>query len=189
MVVVLKCRTHGDRTEEQCYYSETKSLKKGFRYRCKECYIGYSLNKSLEKKQETLQRIKDWKRENRDKINANVREDYKKNPEKHKKWKDNYLANNYEHDTDRRAAARHKLTIEQYHGMIKDQQNKCAICNEYETRVINGKFCRLCVDHDHKTGKIRGLLCHDCNTSLGKFEDNIQRLQSAIDYLKKQRDL
>ena len=46
----------------------------------------------------------------------------------------------------------------------------------------------LCIDHDHKTGKIRGLLCQNCNVSIGKFKEDINIMQKAIDYLKKWRE-
>jgi hypothetical protein len=73
------------------------------------------------------------------------------------------------------------FTTEEYEELLVKQNYGCAICNAKSNR--NGT--RLCVDHCHTTGKIRGLLCHDCNTSLGKFEDNVELLQKAIDYVKK----
>jgi hypothetical protein len=61
------------------------------------------------------------------------------------------------------------------------QDYKCAICGISE---IESKKS-LCVDHDHATGRIRGLLCHYCNFSLGGFRDNIENLKNAIEYLNK----
>jgi len=46
----------------------------------------------------------------------------------------------------------------------------------------------LYVDHCHSSGKVRGLLCHHCNTALGKFQDSVEVLSSAIDYLRKNND-
>lgn len=185
MIFVTKCRKHGELTEDQCYFSQSKTKDNGNRYRCKECYKQYSVNRSLTTKQENLQRIKDWKRENRDKINARVKTDRKDNPDKYRKWQRDYEDRHGELVQERAAARRFKMTHEEYIYLIEVHKNKCAICHEEETRIINGKFCRLCIDHDHNTGKIRGLLCHDCNTALGKMEDSIERLQSAIEYLKK----
>lgn len=67
----------------------------------------------------------------------------------------------------------------EYKFLNKAQNNKCIICRN--SPVLNK---RLYVDHDHKTGKIRGLLCQTCNTGLGYFKDNIDYLSGAIEYLK-----
>lgn len=81
------------------------------------------------------------------------------------------------------------LTIEDYEKLKKDQNNVCAICKkpERQTKIKTKEIKDLAVDHCHKTGKIRGLLCFACNGSLGKFEDSIELLQSAIDYLKRHK--
>ena len=81
------------------------------------------------------------------------------------------------------AARRRKITLEYYQELIDQQNNKCAICNQEETRMNNGKLTRLCIDHCHSSGKVRGLLCHACNTAIGKFKDDISLLNSAILYL------
>ena len=62
---------------------------------------------------------------------------------------------------------------------IDEQKNMCAICGRKDESKV------LCVDHDHKTGTIRGLLCNGCNVGLGNLKDDIQILQSAIAYLHK----
>lgn len=71
------------------------------------------------------------------------------------------------------------ITIEEYEIMLDAQGNRCAICGGYQ--VIKGD--NLYVDHDHITGRIRGLLCHYCNVGIGMLKDNPQILQNAIDYL------
>lgn len=63
----------------------------------------------------------------------------------------------------------------QYEQMLTEQDNKCLIC--LETMV------KPQVDHCHTTGKVRGLLCMHCNTALGKFKDDVNILQRAIDYI------
>lgn len=72
------------------------------------------------------------------------------------------------------------FTIETYNEAFEKQQGKCAICPATEP---GGKKKRWCVDHDHKTGKFRGLLCWNCNVGLGNFKDSIASLQKAIEYL------
>jgi hypothetical protein len=70
------------------------------------------------------------------------------------------------------------ITLEQYNQLIKQQNGVCAICGKSET----GKA--LSIDHDHNTGKIRGLLCQAHNRALGMFHDNLEELKSAIKYLE-----
>ena len=67
------------------------------------------------------------------------------------------------------------ITIEIYDNLCKNQNNKCLICKREE---------KLYIDHDHKTGQIRGLLCNNCNTGIGQFKESIDNLESAIKYLK-----
>jgi len=71
------------------------------------------------------------------------------------------------------------ITVEQYDEMLKNQDNKCAIC------LINQKNYprRFAVDHDHITKKVRGLLCTQCNSILGYARDSIETLERAKIYL------
>ena len=73
---------------------------------------------------------------------------------------------------------RYGITLEQYEAMLESQNGKCAIC---KGDCLTGR--NLAVDHDHETGKVRGLLCSKCNQGLGQL-NNIELLQRAIDYLK-----
>lgn len=77
------------------------------------------------------------------------------------------------------------IDLNDYIQMAVEQDNKCAICGQPETQERGGKVKALAVDHDHKTGAVRGLLCSSCNTALGKFQDNKTYLASAIAYLDK----
>jgi hypothetical protein len=72
------------------------------------------------------------------------------------------------------------ITLPEYNELLFKQENKCAICNNESS--TNEKD--LAVDHCHKTGKIRGLLCHTCNLGLGHLKDDINLLNKAVDYLK-----
>ncbi len=71
------------------------------------------------------------------------------------------------------------LTLEQYADMVAAQNGVCAIC----FRAPRGKYKNLAIDHCHATGKIRGLLCYECNHGLGCFEDRTELFRSAIEYL------
>ncbi len=70
------------------------------------------------------------------------------------------------------------ITLDQFNEMAKAQNNTCLICQQPE---VNGN--RLSVDHCHKTGKIRGLLCDGCNVGLGRFKDSPELLEKARRYL------
>lgn len=72
------------------------------------------------------------------------------------------------------------LTVEQYEKMVADQKGICPICERHVTKCRQ----RLNVDHDHITGKVRGLLCGPCNAALGIFQDSLENLKRAIAYLE-----
>ena len=98
------------------------------------------------------------------------RNEYYKTPEGHKyqiekSWRDKGML----------------FTTEEYQELLEEQAYGCAICGVKSNK--NGS--RFCVDHNHSTGSIRGLLCHDCNTTLGKFNDEVEMFYKAIDYLEK----
>jgi hypothetical protein len=73
------------------------------------------------------------------------------------------------------------ITQEDYDRMFQAQDGKCAICGS-ESAGINGRK-NFCVDHNHKTGKVRGLLCHNCNVSVGLMKDSPDLLRKAATYL------
>ena len=76
------------------------------------------------------------------------------------------------------------ITYKNYEALLKGQKYKCAICGSegFILDAMKHKL-KLVVDHSHKTGVVRGLLCHNCNRGLGLFQDNPDILQSAIEYL------
>jgi len=95
--------------------------------------------------------------------------------------KQHYLTNKKEHgQISRRTRLRkYGLTEKEYEDRLDQQQYRCAICNVHQ----NDLKVRLSVDHCHRTGKIRGLLCTACNTAIGKFHDDPILLLQAINYL------
>jgi len=78
----------------------------------------------------------------------------------------------------------YSIPVSKYNELLKKQNRVCGICGKKETRKRKGKIVRLSIDHNHKTGQIRGLLCHNCNIGIGHFEDNVNFLLKAITYLK-----
>jgi hypothetical protein len=76
------------------------------------------------------------------------------------------------------------ITVEQYDQMFDNQAGLCAICEQPETMTYRGVVKQLCVDHDHVTGEVRGLLCAACNFAIGKFKDDPALLRAAAQYLE-----
>jgi hypothetical protein len=77
-----------------------------------------------------------------------------------------------------RVAKVYGIAVEAYDTMYAFQDGRCAIC-----RRATGKTRRLSVDHDHVTGKVRGLLCRPCNDMLGHARDNLEFFERALEYL------
>jgi hypothetical protein len=76
------------------------------------------------------------------------------------------------------------LTVEEYDQMMERQGKVCAICNRPPHVVMNGSVKRLAVDHDHATGRVRGLLCDHCNRGMGLLRDSVETLKKAVEYLR-----
>lgn len=74
------------------------------------------------------------------------------------------------------------ITIDEYDKMFEEQNGVCAICSTFEVENTRG---RLCIDHDHRDGRVRGLLCIGCNTAIGSLKDDINLFLEAIKYLQK----
>ena len=76
---------------------------------------------------------------------------------------------------------RYGIGMEEYKSILSAQGNKCAICGSTKA---NRKSDRMHIDHNHSTGKIRGLICSNCNTALGLVKDSIETLGRMIEYLE-----
>lgn len=118
-----------------------------------------------------------YRLENKDKYNAEQRKYRKEHPEKFKKyyeerteWRKAY--------TKRKTIEKYGITQEQHKQMLLKQEGKCALCEKTFTGQIN-------IDHDHVTGKVRGLLCSHCNTSLGYIEKCIIMQSNILDRITK----
>lgn len=76
---------------------------------------------------------------------------------------------------------RYGISIQDYNNILIKQNNSCAICKSTSPKI--GSY--FVVDHCHVTGKNRSLLCRNCNSALGLFEENTIFLQKAIEYIEK----
>lgn len=127
-----------------------------------------------ENKEQISEYNKEWKKKNEDKRKSYLIENKIKiqnyyKTEKYKKQKKNYyLKRDF------------NISIDDYNKLFQKQDGKCAICNKHQSELTT----MLSVDHDHSTGKIRSLLCSNCNLLIGNAFDNIDILNNAIKYLK-----
>lgn len=114
-----------------------------------------------------------YREKHRDRKRASTLKWIKNNPEKHAKnvrewcWKQQGI----------------KITFEEYNKLFVMQYGKCSICKVHQNNLKR----TLVVDHDHKNGKIRGLLCQNCNTALGHAKESISILESMIHYLREDK--
>lgn len=91
--------------------------------------------------------------------------------EKYKKYGRSKILRNNEYQK------KYNITTEKYEEMLKNQNFCCAICNKKPNKKL------LCVDHNHSTNNVRGLLCDKCNRGIGLLQDNVNVLANAIKYL------
>ena len=156
--------------------------------------------------------------ENKEKLIAQAREWVVQNRERRKAWHKEYYAKNgarlraerrerllrdgdkiraqkkSQRDKDPakgHVAAYHRelhygVTNEEYIALLDSQQGCCAICES--PKPSSGRYKHFCVDHDHNTGRIRGLLCMNCNITLGRLRDDPEVLRKAADYLERTDD-
>lgn len=174
--------------KEDFEFGKSSRFKDNLRGQCKECEKNYrkkvrEKTKDYHKKYDidNKERIKGRKKNyyllNKKKINNRNSDWYFKNKEelnKHRKSK-------YNKNTARNYALKINfgITLEDYNKIFEDQNGKCKICGKHQSELT----LSLNVDHCHITGKIRGLLCGNCNKALGLFKDNTKSLKNAINYL------
>ena len=146
------------------------SLDRGkIRNNCKKCAYVSTLN---------------WRNKNRDKL-AIQRKKYKIKHKEKLTPKDRIRNNRLYHKNYRfkRIEKIYGLNKNQLEALRQKQNNVCAICYRVDVKKD------LCVDHNHKTGAVRGLLCQRCNTAIGLLGDSPETLQGAIDYLNNQQEI
>ncbi len=132
--------------------------------------------KAYKQKPEVKERMKEYN--SRPEVKERMKE-YNSRPEviaRRKKYTTKYSFENQ--------LKKYGLTTKYYYRMLKQQGGVCAICGNNETIKQNGKVINLAVDHCHKTGKVRGLLCGRCNLTLGILKEDISLLYNYVEYLK-----
>lgn len=164
-----KCRKCGETKELKEFYTD-KGGKYGVKSRCKSCQSIASREYNKKQRKERAAYTRRYYRENKEKIKARYAEKY-----------DVPLGRGY------MLKKKYDMSLEEYDKIHESQNGLCAICGNPETKIHSRskKVMMLAVDHCHKTGKGRGLLCSRCNTTLGKIEDDKEILNSMLDYLNR----
>jgi hypothetical protein len=120
-----------------------------------------------------------WREKNKEHIKQKGKERYEANKEEMKAQMRQYRKDNPKKMRDLHYRRYYGINIHDYNEMLYKQQNCCGICGCFAGEE------RLCVDHDHETGEVRGLLCQLCNKALGLFKDDKGSLERAIAYLER----
>mgnify|MGYP003625557836 CR=1 FL=1 len=124
--------------------------------------------------------------ENKDILSKKRKEYYFKNKEHFLARAKTWSLNNKDKIRENKLKTKYNLTLDQYNKMLSDQNNSCKVCNIKFN--INIKMITPHVDHCHTTGKIRGLLCMNCNTSLGFLKEDTKIMQKLIEYVKEHNE-
>lgn len=144
------------------YFYHDKNRKDGFKSYCKRCHIE-------SQDPEKVRAVKrNW-----------AKKTYDADPVTAKANQNAYRATRPGAHLNGHLRRKYGITLEEYESMVEAQNGKCLICH---FPPLEGD--RLVVDHDHKTKKIRGLLCRNCNLVLGHASDNTKILLAAIAYLE-----
>jgi hypothetical protein len=127
---------------------------------------------------------------NKEKYREAARKAYHKkkalNPEAIIEYNRNYRLKRLEEDPNfdrrRELKKKYKISLEEWDALFISQNKVCAICLDTEPRSRHGQWH---TDHDHISGKVRGILCHNCNTAMGSLKEDKTILLNMIGYLER----
>ncbi len=168
-----------------------KSRKDGYAYWCKACQRTYRDKYHAQHKDELAKKKVEYYRKNKVRLSAERRKEYQIPEVKARAKKLAFIWRQNNKDRVKRNLRSYHLlrtygiTLKQYNEILELQNGVCAICKQSETAADNNKTRPLCVDHDHETNAIRGLLCMKCNVAISFMGDNSDILSSAMSYLHK----
>ena len=146
------------------FYRAT-GMRDGYRSECIECYNVARKARYPEVREQAIARAKAWQQANRERHLENQRK-RRARPEVKARERAGHLKRKF------------GITLAEYDRMLAEQGGRCAICRRRPTQGIS-----LHVDHEHRTKRVRGLLCFRCNNALGDFRDRADFLVNALHYL------
>jgi hypothetical protein len=137
----------------------------------------------IQNKKTLIKKQKEYYQKNKDKIL-----EYRiKNKDKIQKQNLTYKRFHKKEAKNKQLQKKYNITLEKYNKILDEQHGVCAICGKKEPlkHFKSKQSYSLSVDHNHKTGKVRGLLCSNCNFIIGHSREKISVFQQAIIYLRK----
>lgn len=140
-------------------------------YKCKEHKDPSKFSKDRSRKDGLQPQCKDCDRVKR-------REYDERHPEKKTEYNARYYSERREAVSEYNRLYRYGISAAEFNAMLAAQDDACAVC-----RTPADECSRMCVDHCHTSGKVRGLLCSNCNVALGMLNDDPALLQAAANYL------
>ena len=158
--------------------NQIKEYQKIWRSNNKQKVQKYQLKYRLENKEKTKLYKQQYYIENKEHIKNHLRLYRQKHKKKLNKQCREWYATHKEHVRNYKLQWLYNFSSNEYYNLLKQQNGICAICKQ---KPSTNKI--LHIDHNHKNGKIRGLLCNICNQGLGLFKDNPQYLTNATQYL------
>jgi len=126
--------------------------------------------------------VREWRIKNKDKLREQDREWKKKNRQNIATLARIRYQKNSQKELDRIRFKKYGITGEEFRTIVQKQNGRCPICS----RTIDKN---LSVDHNHDTGKIRGIICNKCNLSIGNAESDPNRLRAMANYLEKNNEI
>ena len=161
----LVCRLCRQRKPVEQFYA-ARGTRTGRRTECIACNLARKAERHRADPQPARQRTERWRQEN---------------PERDEERRARFVGSGGKKRSDRKGHLRRKfgLSVAAYEAMFERQDGRCAICRSPGNDSIS-----LHVDHDHVTGRVRGLLCFRCNGGLGQFREEPELLRRAARYVE-----
>jgi len=166
--VMKRCTKCGELKPKSEFY-KVKGGRDGLRGDCKTCHAARAREWYAKNREHSIANVKRWQQANKERLQATRR---KRNVLRKREIREGHLRRTF------------GITQAEYDAMLATQGGGCAICGDVPAE---GKS--LHVDHDHETGRVRGLLCFKCNGGLGQFGDDVDKLNIAIQYVARSDDL
>ncbi len=157
------CRDCGAAKSLEAFNKHPKT-RDGRQPHCRDCQRAYGARHYRANKARYEEQAKRWRAENPERARATRRRNYLENPPTAAQRREGWLR------------WRYGISTADYEALFQTQGGICAICQLSSAQALR-------VDHDHDTGQVRGLLCHNCNAMLGLVREDADVLSSAIRYL------